>query len=126
MKKNRIAVLAVAILAVSLLLAAVALADGGKKLDVKVGDSYFVCNCGDGCACKTISTNQGKCTCGNDLVKATVTRVEGEVAYFKAAGWEKERAFPTTGKYACACGAGCKCGTISQNPGKCPCGMALK
>ncbi len=30
-----------------------------------------------------------------------------------------------TGKYACACGEACKCGTISQKPGKCACGVDL-
>jgi len=27
--------------------------------------------------------------------------------------------------YACACGAGCDCDTISRKPGKCSCGSAL-
>jgi len=124
--KNGSAALAVSILAVSLLVAVVAVAEAGKKFDAKVGHSYFVCSCDGGCPCKTISSKEGKCACGNDLVMATVTRVEGDRAFFKAKGWEKERAFPTVGKYACACGGGCQCGTISQNPGKCPCGVALR
>jgi len=53
-------------------------------------------------------------------------KVEGDTAMLKAAGWDKERAFPTKGKYACACGESCNCGTISQNPGKCACGNDMK
>lgn len=45
------------------------------KLDLKVGEERYVCNCGEKCACKTISMNQGKCTCGNDMVKAKVVKV---------------------------------------------------
>ncbi|MGB8088196.1 MAG: hypothetical protein WCE84_02165, partial [Candidatus Rhabdochlamydia sp.] len=45
------------------------------KLDVKAGEEYYVCNCTD-CPCDTISGVKGKCGCGNDLVKAKVTKVE--------------------------------------------------
>jgi hypothetical protein len=38
----------------------------------------------------------------------------------------QELSAPATGKYVCACGAGCTCNTISQKPGKCGCGQALK
>ena len=30
----------------------------------------FVCGCGEGCDCKTISQSPGKCSCGTDLVGA--------------------------------------------------------
>ena len=96
------------------------------KLDLKVGDECYVCNCGEKCACNTISMNPGKCTCGNDMVKAKVAKVEKGKVSFKAEGWEKERSFKTIGKYACNCSPGCKCGTISQNPGKCTCGSDMK
>jgi hypothetical protein len=95
------------------------------RLDVKAGEEYNVCAC-TGCGCETISTKAGKCGCGHDLVKASVTRVEKDLAYLKAAGWDKERAFHTLGKYACTCGSACDCKTISQKPGKCGCGHDLK
>ncbi len=95
------------------------------KLDVKPGEEYYACNC-TGCPCNTISGLAGKCGCGNDLVKAKVTRVEKDTAYLKAESWDKERPFNTVGKYVCACGSQCSCKTISQKPGKCGCGHELK
>ena len=95
------------------------------KLDVKAGEEYYACNC-TGCPCNTISSLKGKCGCGNDLVKAKVTRVEKDKAYFKADAWDKERSFNTVGKYICACGPTCSCKTVSQKPGKCGCGHDLK
>ena len=97
-----------------------------KKLDVKVGEEYFVCNCGEKCPCDTISSQEGQCSCGNDLVKAKVTKVEGDKAMFKAEGWEKEVEFDLVAKYTCSCPADCPCKTISQKPGKCGCGKELK
>jgi hypothetical protein len=96
------------------------------KLDLKAGDERYVCNCGDQCPCNTISSNAGKCTCGNDMVKTKVTKVENGKAAFKADGWDKERSFKTVGVYACNCAPSCKCDTISQNPGKCACGVEMK
>lgn len=122
--KKTVVVLSVLLLALGV--AVLAAAAGGKKLDVKVGDSYYVCNCGDACPCDTISGKEGKCSCDKPLVKAKVTKAEGDKAFFKADGWDKEREFALVGKYACACGPECKCDTISQNPGKCPCGAELK
>jgi hypothetical protein len=95
------------------------------KLDVKVGEEYYVCNC-PGCDCHTISSKKGKCSCGNDLVTAKVTQVKGETAHFKADGWKEERPFSLVGKYTCACGPTCTCKTISQKPGTCGCGKELK
>ena len=96
------------------------------RLDVKVGEEYYVCNC-PGCDCHTISSSaKGKCSCGNDLVKAKVTQVKGETAHFKADGWKEERPFGLVGKYTCACGPTCTCKTISQKPGTCGCGKELK
>ncbi len=97
-----------------------------NKLDLKVGDERYVCNCSGKCPCNTISNNPGNCTCGNEMVKAKVVKVAKGTADFKAAKWEKERTFKTIGKYVCDCAPGCKCGTISQNPGKCTCGTELK
>ena len=117
--------IAVMLIAVSIAVAGYALADK-SKMDLKVGDTVYACNCGDSCACKTMSMKEANCTCDNKMVKATVTKVEGDKVMLKAEGWDKERAFPTKGKYACACGGGCNCGTISQNPGKCACGNDMK
>ena len=107
-------------------LAVFAFAAEKGALDLQVGDERYVCNCGEKCPCNTISSNEGKCTCGNDMVKAKVVKVEPGKAVFNAAGWEKERTFKTVGKYKCACSPDCKCGTISQNPGKCTCGSKMK
>jgi hypothetical protein len=95
------------------------------KMDLKVGDQIYACNCGEECLCNTMSRNPGKCTCGKDMVKAKVTKVEEGKAYLMAEGWKKERVFKTTGKYACGC-PNCKCDTISQKPGKCTCGKEMK
>lgn len=107
------------------LLTTFAMAGGKTSLELKVGDELYVCNC-EGCPCHTISTNAGQCTCGKDMVKAKVVKVEEGKADFMAEGWEKARTFTTVGKYACACGPDCPCNTISQNPGKCTCGKEMK
>lgn len=106
-----------------LLVAVVAFAD--KELPVfKKGDAVYVCTCGDGCDCKTMSRKEGKCSCGKALGKGTVSKVEGDKAVVKVG--EKNLNFITKAKYACACGEGCTCGTISQKPGKCSCGTEMK
>ncbi len=105
--------------------ASVAFAGTLGKMDLKVGDEIYACNC-DKCPCETLSRMPGKCTCGKDMVKAKVMKVEKGMVMLKAASWDKERAFKTTGKYACACGPKCKCDTISQSPGKCPCGTEMQ
>jgi hypothetical protein len=94
------------------------------KISLKVGDEVYVCGCGEGCPCDTISRKEGNCTCGKPLVKGKVTKVEEATAMIEVNG--KERSFKTVGKYQCMCGKGCKCDTISQKPGKCGCGMKLK
>ena len=116
----------VVLMVVSFALAGLALAVETGKLDLKAGDPVYACNCGEKCACKTMAKTETNCSCNNKMVKATVAKVEGDTAMLKAEGWDKERAFPTKGKYACACGGGCNCGTISQNPGKCACGNDMK
>ena len=115
----------VMLIVVSLAVAGYALADK-SKMELKAGDTVYACNCGDKCACKTMAKTEANCTCNNKMVKATVVKVEGDSAMLKAEGWDKERAFPTKGKYACACSGDCNCGTISQNPGKCACGNEMK
>ena len=94
------------------------------SMDLKVGEEVYACNCGAKCACDTLSRNAGKCTCGVDLVKSTVKSVGDGTAVLIVSG--EERTFKTIGKYACACGPQCPCNTISQNPGKCTCGVEMK
>lgn len=114
--------------AVLMIVAFVALsfAAGKAKMELKAGDEIYACNCGEACKCDTMSKNAGNCTCGKEMVKAKVTKVDGDKAMLKAEKWEKEREFKTTGKYVCACGEACKCDGISQNPGKCSCGKEMK
>ncbi len=109
-----------------ILMGTIAFAGSRGKFELKAGDELYVCACGEKCPCDTLSNNPGKCTCDADLVKAKVVKVEKNKAYFKAEGWTKERAFKTVGKYTCACPPACKCDTISQNPGKCTCGVEMK
>jgi hypothetical protein len=110
----------------SLMMVGVAVAATPGKMDLKVGEEVYVCNCGPTCPCHSMSMKEGNCTCDNKMVKAKVTKVETDVAYVQAAGWEKPRAFTTQGKYMCACGPSCNCNMISQKPGKCVCGENLK
>jgi hypothetical protein len=111
------------IVATLLLVAVVAFAD--KTLPVfKQGETVYVCACGDGCDCKTMSRKEGKCSCGKALGKGVVSKVEGDKAVVTVDG--KDLNLITKAKYACACGDGCKCGTISQKPGKCSCGTEMK
>jgi hypothetical protein len=111
------------LVAVVMAFAVVAFAD--KTLPVyKSGETVYVCACGEACECDTMSRNPGNCTCGKELGKGVITKVEGDKAMIKLE--DKERAFKTKAKYACDCGDACKCGTISQNPGKCTCGKEMK
>ncbi len=91
------------------------------KMKVKVGDELYVCACGESCPCDTMSRNAGQCTCGKDLVKTKVTKVEKGKITVESRG----KPFISAGKYACDCGPDCKCDTISQNPGNCTCGKKM-
>jgi len=101
------------------------MADKGvkAKFDTKAGDVIYVCSCGEGCDCGSLAKKEGKCSCGKDLVKTTVTKVDKTKVYYALEG--KELSAPLTGKYACGCGEGCNCGSISQKPGKCGCGKDM-
>jgi len=93
------------------------------EMQLKVGDKVYACNCGEACPCDTLSMRPGKCSCGKDLVQGEVVEVgEGSVVV-QTDSWK--RSFKTDGKFACACGAGCTCNTVSQAPGKCSCGKDL-
>ena len=94
------------------------------EMKLTMGQEVYACNCGATCPCDTLSMNPGKCTCGKDMVRATVQSVDEGTATLMVSG--KERTFKTVGKYACACGLECPCNTISQNPGKCTCGKEMK
>jgi hypothetical protein len=102
----------------AMMLATLAFADA-TRLNLKVGQEMYACNCGGGCPCHTMAAREGNCTCRNKMVKGKVTKVEGDIAYLQAPGQESPRAFNMMGKYACDCGPLCNCNTISQNPGKC-------
>jgi hypothetical protein len=89
------------------------------KFEAKAGDAIYVCGCGDGCDCGSLALKEGSCSCGKELVKTTVTKVDKSKVYYELDG--KEMSAPIQGKYACGCGDGCNCGAISQKPGKCGC-----
>ena len=82
MKKHML-MLSVLVLSLSIALVAFA-ALKGNKIELKVGDEVYACGCGAGCDCDTLSRQAGKCSCGKDLVKAKVTKVEAGKAYVKA------------------------------------------
>ncbi len=93
-----------------------------EKFETKAGATIYVCGCGAGCSCGTISNAEGTCGCGNKLVKTTVTKVEGGKAFYVVDG--KEISASLTGAYHCGCKQ-CTCKTISQKPGTCGCGKKL-
>jgi len=102
-----------------LALSTFALADKAK-MKPKVGDELYVCACGAGC-CDMMSRNTGQCTCGKDMVKTTVTKVEkGKITVDS-----RKEPFVSVAKYVCDCGPDCKCDTISQKPGNCTCGKKM-
>lgn len=117
-------VYAVALAVLFAVIAVSAIAEEPAKLSLKVGDEVFVCGCGADCPCNTISMVESKCACGKAMVKGKVAKVGEDAAVIQIG--DREQTFKTVGKYACACGEGCKCRTISQNPGNCACGKPLK
>jgi hypothetical protein len=120
---KKLVLVAISVLLVFIAAGSVLAAKTGKGVfDAKAGDTIYVCGCGAGCDCGTLAKKEGKCSCGNDLVKTTVTKVEGGKVYYQLDG--KELSAPARGKYVCGC-KGCDCGTVSQKPGKCGCGQDL-
>ena len=104
----------------SLALSTFALADK-TKMKAKVGDELNRCAGGEGCPCDRMSRNPGQCTCGKDMVKTKVTKVEkGKITVES-----RNKPFVSVAKYVCDCGPDCKCDTISQNPGNCTCGKKM-
>ena len=106
-----------------LLITAIAFADKSVPI-YKKGDTVYVCTCGDSCDCKTMARKEGKCSCGSALGKGTVSSATKEKLTVKVG--DKTLNFPVKAKYACGCGDGCNCGTVSQKPGKCGCGNDMK
>ncbi len=93
------------------------------KMTLKAGEEVYACNCGESCACQTISNQEkGKCGCGMALSKATVKKVGTDTADLQFANGV--RTLKTVGKYVCGCGGEC-CSTISQKAGTCGCGKEL-
>ncbi len=93
------------------------------KLDLKVGDELYVCDCGKECDCDMLAMKPGKCVCGKTMAKGKVIKVEEGMAVVKTQ--KEEKLFKTVGLYKCGCGSGCDCNSISQKPGKCVCGKAM-
>lgn len=114
----------IGLFAASLLLVAVAAFADKSATVYKTDDAVNVCACGESCDCKTMSRNAGKCTCGKDMVKGVISNIDGDKAVVKVE--DKELNSITKAKFACGCGETCKCGTISQKPGKCTCGTEMK
>ena len=117
MKTVRLVLVVATVLAFT---AGIALA-GPTALKLNAGDTAYVCGCGSKC-CEVVSKKPGKCACGHDLVKVTVSKVKGNKASYEVAG--KKQTVSMKGKYTCPCEGDC-CEMISQKPGKCPCGKDL-
>jgi len=105
---------------VALLVAGLAAAG---DMQLKVGDKVYACNCGEACPCDSLSMRPSKCSCGKEMVQGEVVEVGEGTVMIQTDGWK--RSFKTDGKYACACGAGCTCNSVSQTPGKCACGRDM-
>jgi hypothetical protein len=94
-----------------------------KSPVLKVGDTVYVCGCGESCHCTPgISAKPAKCGCGKDMVKAKVTKVGNGQVTVKP-GSKPEQTFKTP--YACGCGPSCTCNSASLQPGNCGCGKPL-
>lgn len=93
------------------------------KFEAKAGDAIYACGCGAGCACGTLGKQEGTCSCGQKMVKTTVTKVDKGRIYYMIDG--KELSAPQQGTYACGCGDGCNCGYIGQKAGTCGCGKDM-
>jgi len=118
MKKSVLLILSLLFVCAAVSLVFAAMGPSGK-FDAKAGDVIYVCGCGEGCDCGSLAKKEGTCSCGKELVKTSVTKVENGKIYYTLDG--KELSAPSQGNYACGCGDGCNCGSISQKPGKCGC-----
>ncbi len=121
MKKTRMLLMSLLLL---IGLMSFALAGDQAKAQFKVGDTVYVCNCGDACHCGSLSQKPAKCTCGEEMAAAKITKVDGDTITVNVNG--KEKTLKTDEMYTCACGPNCNCGYMSNKPGKCACGKPLK
>jgi hypothetical protein len=105
----------------AVLIVSIAFAETKGKMELKVGEEIYACNCGPACQCDTLSTAPGKCTCGKEMVKAKVVKVEEGKVVLMSEGWDKERTFKAAGKYVsnCPTPSGCQGTSISQKAGTC-------
>jgi hypothetical protein len=120
---KRFAAFSVMLAFLALSCAAFAVTPENPKISLKVGDEVYACACGASCPCKSLSKQEGKCTCNKDMVKSKVIKIEGDTAVINVNG--KDETFPLKGKFVCGCGASCPCDYVSQSPGKCSCGKDL-
>jgi hypothetical protein len=107
-------------------------------------DVIYVCGCGPGCDCNSVSADKGTCSCGSELVAAHVVMVEGHDAKICTCGNDcrceidaedtskcscgsavKTVSLEGKGLYFCNCGGSCTCNYVSAEPGTCTCGMEL-
>ena len=107
-------------------------------------DVVYVCNCGPECTCGSVAVKPGTCSCGEDLVRAHLVKVEGNEGLLctceegctceinsedpSKCGCGKELrrvSFEGTGVYFCNCGGSCTCNYVADAPGNCGCGMKL-
>jgi|GEM_PF-3534134 len=86
---------------------------------VEVGDIIYVCEEGEASPFQILSTTEGKCGCGRDLVPVQVTQVVQGAAHVQLNDGDVQ--FSTVGKYICGCNGECPCQAISQAPAPCPC-----
>lgn len=96
-----------------------------KYMDVQTGDELYACNCGKNCSCRSMAKAPGNCTCGQEMVRARVVRSAGDTAILISDAWGGMRTFKIVGRYSCDC-PDCSCGMVSQEPGKCCCGVEMK
>jgi hypothetical protein len=94
-------------------------------LQVSKGSKVYACVCDETCGCGTIGTGKGKCQCGHELEKVTLSKIENNIAYFTFNG--AEHRIPLKGTYGCACESGGNCcDIISQRQVLCGCGKEMK
>lgn len=116
---QKLVLIVVALLLVVATVGLVSAEDGKGLFSAKAGDEIYVCGCGESCKCGTLAMKEGNCSCGQKMVKTTVTKVEKGRVFYSVDG--KELSAPQKGKFVCGCGEGCDCGFVSQKAGKCGC-----
>jgi hypothetical protein len=91
-----------------------------------------------------VSLEPGTCSCGKELAKAHMLRIDGNVATVCMCSGDctckldpadptkctcgqpvKQVSLEGKGLYYCNCGGSCTCNHVAGEPGECHCGMAL-